>query len=152
MSPRMPWEVESAELLNQLNGMARSQSPRESRSRPRSARSALQQRGRRDVLQDAIRRFNDETCILELLERRLGQGRLKRMASTNGGEWAGPCPLCGGEDRFRVWPRPRDGKPGAWCRQCRVSGDVLAWAVRLAGRDPRTSGATAETLRDHGLI
>ena len=29
---------------------------------------------------------------------------IKRVANTNGGEWAGPCPFCGGEDRFRVWP------------------------------------------------
>ncbi|MBV9711108.1 MAG: hypothetical protein JO011_09365, partial [Ktedonobacteraceae bacterium] len=29
---------------------------------------------------------------------------LRRVASTHGGEYAGPCPFCGGTDRFRVWP------------------------------------------------
>ena len=29
---------------------------------------------------------------------------LKKVASTKGGEYAGPCPFCGGRDRFRVWP------------------------------------------------
>jgi hypothetical protein len=40
---------------------------------------------------------------------------LKRMASTNGGEYAGPCPFCGGTDRFHVWPA--GDPPGWWCRQ-----------------------------------
>ena len=42
---------------------------------------------------------------------------LARVASTKGGEYAGPCPFCGGEDRFRVQPF---AKPySIWmCRQC----------------------------------
>ena len=27
---------------------------------------------------------------------------LKKVAATDGGEYAGPCPFCGGDDRFRV--------------------------------------------------
>jgi len=42
---------------------------------------------------------------------------LKRAASTNGGEWAGPCPFCGGRDRFRVQPNAR-GKGRWFCRGC----------------------------------
>jgi len=42
---------------------------------------------------------------------------LRKVASTGGGEWAGPCPWCGGRDRFRVQPRLGYW----WCRQC--SGD-----------------------------
>lgn len=39
---------------------------------------------------------------------------MRRVASTNGGEYAGPCPFCGGKDRFRV--QPIDNR---WfCRQC----------------------------------
>jgi DNA primase len=50
---------------------------------------------------------------------------LKRVASTNGGEWAGPCPWCGGKDRFRVWPNaPR---PRYWCRQCGRKGDAIQY-------------------------
>lgn len=41
-------------------------------------------------------------------------GGLKKVASTGGGEWAGPCPFCGGNDRFRVQPAAN-----IWlCRQC----------------------------------
>jgi len=42
---------------------------------------------------------------------------LKRVSSSGGGEYAGPCPMCGGEDRFRVQPNRPDG--GKWyCRGC----------------------------------
>jgi DNA primase len=30
---------------------------------------------------------------------------LRKVANTQGGEYAGPCPFCGGTDRFRVWPK-----------------------------------------------
>ena len=40
--------------------------------------------------------------------------RLKKVASTGGGEYAGPCPFCGGRDRFRVQP----AKGRWWCRGC----------------------------------
>ena len=41
---------------------------------------------------------------------------LKKVASTQGGEYAGPCPFCGGKDRFRLQP---NRKPQRWfCRQC----------------------------------
>jgi DNA primase len=49
---------------------------------------------------------------------------LKRMATTHGGEWAGPCPFCGGRDRFRVWPN--EGTTGRyWCRGCGKHGDGI---------------------------
>lgn len=51
-------------------------------------------------------------------------GDLKRVASTNGGEYAGACPWCGGTDRFRVWPSDGD-TGGFWCRQCGESGDGI---------------------------
>lgn len=57
---------------------------------------------------------------------------LRRVASTNGGEWAGPCPFCGGEDRFRVWPNHPDGKGRWWCRRCGQSGDAVDY---LRARD-----------------
>jgi hypothetical protein len=45
--------------------------------------------------------------------------RLKRVASSGGGEWAGPCPFCAdhGNDRFRVQPYAVD-KPRWLCRKC----------------------------------
>ena len=49
--------------------------------------------------------------LLELIGR---DARLRKVASTRGGEYAGPCPFCGGRDRFRV--QPRRGR--WWCRGC----------------------------------
>lgn len=62
--------------------------------------------------------------ILDLLEE---DGiRLQRVANTNGGEYASPCPGCGGKDRFRSWPS--QGKGGRyWCRQCSKSGDLIQY-------------------------
>ena len=49
-------------------------------------------------------------------------GNLKRAASTRGGEYAGPCPKCGGKDRLHVQP-----ETGLWmCRQCHPAwGDAI---------------------------
>jgi putative DNA primase/helicase len=46
---------------------------------------------------------------------------------TKGGEFAGPCPWCGGEDRFVVWPNHPSGKPEFMCRQCGKSGDAIQY-------------------------
>jgi hypothetical protein len=48
---------------------------------------------------------------------------LRRQANTHGGEYSGPCPFCGGKDRFRVWPE----KDRYWCRQCGKSGDAIQY-------------------------
>ena len=56
---------------------------------------------------------------------------LQRVASTHGGEWAGPCPFCGGHDRFRVWPEQDGGR--FWCRQCEMQGDAIAYVQRRDG-------------------
>ena len=54
---------------------------------------------------------------IDLLSLASAHTALKRVASSGGGEWAGPCPFCGGEDRFRVQPQASGG--GRWlCRQC----------------------------------
>jgi DNA primase len=54
---------------------------------------------------------------------------LRRKANSGGGEYAGPCPFCGGKDRFRVQPNMH-----RWlCRYC-TNGkwqDVIAFAQRL---------------------
>ncbi len=47
----------------------------------------------------------------------------KKIASTNGGEYAGVCPFCGGEDRFHVWPA--EGR--YWCRKCEKKGDAIQY-------------------------
>jgi len=60
--------------------------------------------------------------ILETLQSR-GLA-LKKVSNSKGGEWAGPCPACGGRDRFRCWPEAR-GTGAYWCRQCDAKGDLL---------------------------
>jgi DNA primase len=46
-----------------------------------------------------------------------GDTQLRKIASTNGGEWAGPCPFCGGKDRFHVQPYAKP-VPIWMCRHC----------------------------------
>ncbi len=53
---------------------------------------------------------------------------LRRAASTNGGEYTGPCPFCGGHEkqdanRFHVWPQAGRW----WCRKCNRSGDDIQY-------------------------
>lgn len=73
--------------------------------------------------------------------------RFKRVSGTHGGEYAGPCPSCGGTDRFRVWPAQGDGGR-YWCRRCSKSGDAIQYlrsfremgyfdACYFLGREPR---------------
>ena len=56
---------------------------------------------------------------------------LRKAAATDGGEYAGPCPFCGGKDRFRVWPAAQ--KPHYWCRSCGERGDAIDWLRRTQG-------------------
>ena len=53
--------------------------------------------------------------LIGLIERS-GKTKLKYAASTDGGEYVGPCPFCGqGTDRFHVWPHSAK-RPHYWCR------------------------------------
>ena len=74
------------------------------------------------------------TDLLALIGR---DTQLKKVASTKGGEWAGPCPFCGGQDRFRVWPSA--DRPGWWCRQCEKHGDAIAYIMQRDSADFRTA-------------
>ena len=57
---------------------------------------------------------------------------LKHVSSTDGGEWCGVCPKCGGRDRFHVWPNK--GASGKfWCRGCGWSGDGIQFLRDLEG-------------------
>jgi hypothetical protein len=70
----------------------------------------------------------------------------KGVGATGGGEYAGPCPWCGGKDRFRCWPN--QGEAGKyWCRGCGRSGDAIQYlrdyrrltypeACQFLGREP----------------
>jgi len=59
------------------------------------------------------------------------------------GEYAGPCPECGGEDRFLVWPSDGDSG-GFWCRQCGFSGDGIDYLREVEGRSFREACEVAE--------
>lgn len=61
-------------------------------------------------------------------------GQFKKVGQTGGGELHGPCPFCGGKDRFAVWPSADNG-PRWWCRQCNRSGDALAFAMQYFNED-----------------
>jgi len=70
--------------------------------------------------------------------------QLRYVASTNYGEWAGPCPFCqAGTDRFRVWPHHPGGRGRWWCRMCGRSGDAIEYLVQ---RDALTFAAAVEAL------
>lgn len=50
-----------------------------------------------------------------------------------GPEWHGPCPGCGGRDRFHVWPEQNDGAGSYWCRQCGKRGDLIQFFRDFSG-------------------
>ncbi len=49
-----------------------------------------------------------------------------KVAITHGGEYQGPCPICGGKDRFHAWPEEGDGGKW-WCRGCEKGGDCIQY-------------------------
>ena len=57
----------------------------------------------------------------------------KWVASTEGGEFHSACPVCGGNDRFRIHPHKRQSKcEGTYqCRKCGVRGDSLKFATQF---------------------
>jgi DNA primase len=75
------------------------------------------------------------TDILDLLP------NARRAAQTNGGEYASPCPWCGGQDRFRTWPTPPSGNPRWWCRRCERKGDHIALLRELKGMSFREAAS-----------
>ena len=88
--------------------------------------------------------------ILSLIE--ADGGTFKRLAGTHGGEYAGACPWCGGQDRFRVWPEQDGGR--YWCRGCGKAGDAIQYlrdkrglsfpeACLFLGREPGTRHGSA---------
>jgi DNA primase len=67
---------------------------------------------------------------------------LKNVAGTRGGEYAGPCPSCGGDDRFRV--QPEQGL--WWCRSCRTG-----WSDAIDYVRWRTGCSFVEACRELGV-
>jgi DNA primase len=82
---------------------------------------------------------------------------LKKKANTYGGEWAGPCPFCGGTDRFLVWPNDKGGR--YWCRQCKKHGDDIQYmrdfqkltyyaACRCLRKTPKTRSCSVMPVKE----
>lgn len=86
----------------------------------------------------------DSTDLLTLIQQ---DTQIKRVANTHGGEYAGPCPFCGGRDRFRVWPNHPCGSGRWWCRQCKRSGDKVAYLVERGALTIAQAAAIRETQR-----
>jgi DNA primase len=80
--------------------------------------------------------------LLDLVNR---DTRLRKVAGTRGGEYAGPCPSCGGDDRFRVQP-----EQGLWfCRGCRERwSDAIEY---LRWRDGLSFTEAVQALGGDGL-
>ena len=72
--------------------------------------------------------------ILDLVRSRVPEGKLRHISMAKGGEWCSPCPVCGGDDRFRVWPNQDGGEVAVnagvagtwWCRKCNKTGDAIS--------------------------
>ncbi len=58
----------------------------------------------------------------------------RKVATTNGGEYASACPGCGGDDRFRIWPAADNGSGRYWCRGCGKSGDAIQFRRDFMGQ------------------
>ena len=57
------------------------------------------------------------------------------IKSKGGGEYCGPCPSCGGRDRFILWPEHQSGAKGGrfLCWGCGVQGDAVAFLREFRG-------------------
>lgn len=62
----------------------------------------------------------------------LVQTPLRKVSTNQGGEYHGPCPVCGGTDRFHVWPQQREHGT-FWCRSCGIGGDAINFLKIVEG-------------------
>lgn len=62
--------------------------------------------------------------VLTLYQSLSPAGEIK---SKGNGEYCGPCPSCGGRDRFLLWPEHKSGAAGGrfLCRGCGAQGDAV---------------------------
>ncbi len=75
---------------------------------------------------DAIRKAKS----VDLLALVQPHTQLRRLSTANGGEFSGPCPLCGGKKRFHVLP----GRGRWFCRHCTPRWeDTIAFYQLVAG-------------------
>lgn len=70
---------------------------------------------------------------MNTLDLALRRTKLRKVSGTKGGEWQGPCPGCGGTDRFHVRPEDQNGKGGYGCRGCGKYGDNIQFLRDFEG-------------------
>lgn len=82
--------------------------------------------------------------LLRLLEDRVAPARVVLASRAKGGEYHSPCPLCGGRDRFLVFPEQpggalcrKHGLNGTWScpRHCGKGGDLISFLMAVDGLD-----------------
>jgi DNA primase len=56
-----------------------------------------------------------------------------RVSGKDGGEYASPCPACGGTDRFHIWPGIGGNDGSYWCRGCKAQGDAIQYLRNFQG-------------------
>lgn len=71
--------------------------------------------------------------VLRLYESKGFGVKSKGSSQKRGEEYAGECPACGGEDRFRIWPEQNDGQGSYHCRKCEMFGDVIQFLRDFEG-------------------
>src|SRR5438105_3277926 len=92
-------------------------------------------------------RHNGAAQAVDLLALIGADTPLQYIAGTRGGEYHGPCPLCGGRDRFIV--QPHADKPAWWCRRCGKGGDAIQYVRErdglgfIAAKEKVTGGSAA---------
>ena len=70
-----------------------------------------------------IEQIKHSTNILQIIGM---DTQLKKVATTGGGEFAGPCPFCGGTDRFRVQPNKElSGAVREYCDEHSITSGVI---------------------------
>jgi len=96
--------------------------------------------------------INPSNVQVQLLSLAGNDTTLRKVTAS---EYAGPCPECGGTDRFRLWP----DRGRFWCRQCDAKGDAIDYvrwqdgvgfveACELLGIDtPRRGRAVSNSRR-----
>lgn len=80
--------------------------------------------------------------LLQWLRQKVEPTKIKKASGSKGGEYHSPCPMCGGEDRFSVFPKQtggalcqKHGITGTWScpRHCEKGGDALTWLMEIDG-------------------
>lgn len=79
--------------------------------------------------------------ILDLVT--LTGAKPRKMSGTKGGEYHSPCPACGGEDRFHIWPEQNNGQGSWWCRGCEAGGDMISYLRQIEGKSFREAAKIA---------